>query len=433
MTELNSLVPDNLLQTVPGGIAKLALDDVMTILYATDNFIQMIRTVADKSGGKKPESLLRMVYSADIIYVTHQIATQKSRKDNGLSINFRSLQQDGSMKWILINGNRTDEVYQSGTKSVPVYACIATDITALMVEYKKLEQKNDYQRVIAELSKDLFFEYEIATDTLTFTEQFREITGGNPVITGFRNKLGKTNKIHADERSAVAEMYTSLMSGRKQVRFEVRILTKDGGYSWYTCYASIILDENRNPYKVVGKLSTSRMVARELKSQVEPVRDPLTQVYTKEAAEAMIIEALAQQKKEAIGALLLIDIRNYKGLDEIMKAISGENLLAQIGKMLRNKFRLTDIIGRTGVSEFAVYLKDLPSDKIAYEIADSLCAEISGLYPYGHTRNGLYASIGIAFAKGEVQYQTLYANANTALVMAKKVSSASFEVFSAGI
>lgn len=433
MSELNDLLPYNLLQTVPGGVAKLALDDVLTILYATDNFIQMIRTVADKSGGNKPESLLRMVYSADIIYVTQQIATQKNRKDNGLSINFRSLQQDGSMKWILINGNKTDEVYQSGSKSVPVYACIATDITTLMVEYKKLEQKNDYQRVIAELSKDLFFEYEIASDTLTFTEQYREITGGNPVITGFRNKLGKANKIHADERPVVAEMYTSLMSGRKQVRFEVRLLTKEGDYSWYTCYASIILDENRNPYKVVGKLSTSRVVARESKVQARSALDPLTQVYSKETAEAMIREALSQQDKEALGALLLIDIRNYKGLDEIMKATSGDNLLGQIGKMLRNKFRLTDIIGRTGVSEFVVYLKDLPSDKIAYEIADSLCAEISGLYPYEHTRNGLYASIGIAFAKGEIQYQTLYANANTALVMAKKVSSASFEVFSAGV
>lgn len=433
MSELNSLVQENLLQTVPGGIAKLALDDGLTILYATDNFIQMVRSAADKSDGKKPGSLLRMVYSADIIYVTHQIATQKSRKDNGLSINFRSLQQDGSMKWILINGSKTDEIYQSGQKGVPVYACIATDITYIMVEYKRLEQKNDYQRVIAELSRDLFFEYEIASDTLTFTEQYHEITGGNPVITGFRSKLGRTNKIHTDERPVVAEMYTSLMSGRKQVRFELRLLTKEGDYSWYTCYASIIPDENKNPYKVVGKLSTNRMIAGEAKARIEPVLDPLIRVYSGETAEAMITEALTQKKKEDLSALMLIDIRNYKGLDEIMKAVSGENLLGQIGKILRSKFRLTDIIGRTGVSEFVVYVKDLPSDKAVYEIADSLCAEISSIYPYEYTKNSLYPSIGIAFARGEIRYQTLYANANTALVMAKKVSSASFEVFSTGL
>jgi len=435
MSGQNGQIPENLLQTMPGGIAMLALDDMLTILYATDNLFQMIRGDADRTGGRRPESLLRMVYSADIIYVTQQIAAQKNRKDNSLSINFRSLQQDGSMKWIMINGNRTEESYQSGSKSVPVYSCVATDITGLMVEYKKLEQKNDYQRVIAELSRDLFFEYEIASDSLTFTELYREIVGGNPVITGFRNKLNKSSKIHADERAVVAEMYNSLMSGRKQVRFELRLMTKKGGYGWYTCYASIIHDENRNPYKVVGKLSTSRSLPAQIQTQQpEPVLDPLTQVYSKVTAEAMIKEALADQKKDALGALLIIDIRNYKGLDELMKAIRGENLLARIGNMLHNKFRLTDIIGRTGVSEFVVYLKDLPSDKIAYEIADSLCADISGLYPYSNTKNGVYASIGIAFAKGEGhQYQTLYANANTALVMAKKISGPSFEVFSASV
>ena len=431
MSDQTSLVPDDLLQTMPGGLAKLALDDLLTIIYSTDNFIRMIRSVADNTAGKKPDTLMRMVYSADIIYLTQQIAAQKNRKDNCLSINFRSLPQVGSMKWIQIKVNKMDEVYQSGSKSVPVYACVATDITGLMVEYKKLEHKNDYQRVIAELSKDLFFEYEIATDTLTFTELYHEIIGGNPVITGFRNKLAKTGKIHSDDRHAAVEMYNSMMNGRKQVRFELRLLTREEEYAWHTCYASIIWDENRNPYKVVGKLTTGRAVGKESKGR--PALDEVSKVYSKESAESMIQEALSEQKKEDLSALFIIDIRNYKGLDEIMRTVSGENLLGRIGSILQNKFRLTDIIGRTGVSEFVVYLRHLPSDKIVYELADSLCDDISALYPYGHTKNGLYPSIGIAFAKGPGQYQTLYANAHAALVMAKKVPNASFEVFSSSI
>ena len=429
MSEQKNIVSDELLQTVPGGIVKLALDDTLTIIYATDNFFRMIRRT-DRTG-KKAENLLNMVYSADIIYMTQQIATQKNRKDNSISINFRALMQDGSMKWILLNGNKTEELYQSGSKAVPVYSCVATDITDLMVQYKKLEQKIDYQRVIAELSKDLFFEYEIATDTLVFTELYREFFGGNPVISGFRGKLGKTSKIHPDELAAVNDIFNSMMNGRKQVRFELRILSKGGSYNWHTCYASIIPDENRNPYKVVGKVSTFNQLSKKAEVPVfEPVFDKLTNVYTKDSAEKMIREALSVNKKEALGALLLIDIRNYKNMDEIMKAVSGENLLSRIGTILRNKFRMTDIIGRTGISEFIVYIRDLPSDKIAYEKADGLCADINALYPYNNTKNGVYASIGIAFAKGVREYEHLYANANTALVMAKKSSAASFEVFS---
>jgi diguanylate cyclase (GGDEF)-like protein len=431
MSEQNSPIPDNMLQSLPGGIAKLAFDDILTILFATDKFLQMIRNVTDQSTGKKPGALLRMVYSADIIYVTQQIAAHKHQKDNCLSINFRTLQQDGSFKWIMITGNKTEEVYQSGSRTVPVYSCVATDITGLMVNYKKLEQKNDYQRAISELSKDLFFEYEIANDTLSFTELYREIFGGDPVMTGFHSRLEKTKKIHSDELPAVIAIYSSMMKGRKQVRFELRLLPKDGNYCWYTCYASIIFDENRNPYKVVGKISTCNAVSKEPETpQYEPVLDAVTNLCTKESAETMIKEALSGQKEESLSSLLIIDIRNYKGLNEIMKSISGDNVLSYIGKILHNKFRLNDIIGRSGMSEFIVYIRDLPSDKMVYEIADSLCAEINGIYPYGHSKNGLYASIGIAFAKGVQEYQSLLANANTALVMAKKVSAGSFEVFS---
>lgn len=431
MTDYNkSLLPDDLLQTIPGGIAKLALDDALTVVYATDVFLQMLRNVAGQLSGKKTESLLCMVYSADIIYVTQQIASQKNRNDNGLSFNFRTLRQDGSMKWIMINGNKTEELYESGSKKFPVYSCVATDITDIMVKYKKLEQKNDYQRVIAELSRDLFFEYMLATDTLTFTEQFHEIFGISHVINGFRSKLSKSSKIYSDEIPVVLEMYNSLMNGRKQVSFDLRILSKDGDYSWYTCYASIILDENRNPYKVVGKLSTSRTLTGNLKTyKYEPEYDAITNTYTKESAEAMINDALSVQNEEDLSALLIIDIRNYKGLDEVQKTITGDTLLGKIGEILYNRFRITDIIGRTGLSEFVAYVKDLPSDKIVYEIADSLCDEISALHPYGHSRNGLYTSIGIAFAKGACQYRNLFANANTALVMAKKASAPSFEVF----
>lgn len=81
MTDYNkSLLPDDLLQTIPGGIAKLALDDALTVVYATDVFLQMLRNVAGQLSGKKTESLLCIVYSADIIYVTQQIASQKNRK-----------------------------------------------------------------------------------------------------------------------------------------------------------------------------------------------------------------------------------------------------------------------------------------------------------------------------------------------------------------
>ena len=249
----NELQLDQLLAIAPGGIAKLAFDDVLTILYATDTFYSMVRNVAGKS--KYPTALMKNVYSADIIYVTQQLAAQKHRKDNMFSINFRTLRHGGSLKWVMINGTRVDEVYPSGNRSVPVYSCVAMDVTDMMQNYKELEQKNNYHRIISELSKELYFEYEIAKDTLTFTELFREVFGKDPVMPDFRSRLEKRKQLHPEEFPAIIDIFNTMMGGKKQVRFEFGLFPKAGGQNKYICYASIIFDENKNPCKVVGKLA----------------------------------------------------------------------------------------------------------------------------------------------------------------------------------
>ncbi|MDD3173471.1 MAG: sensor domain-containing diguanylate cyclase [Herbinix sp.] len=434
MDEINKQQLNQLLQTAPGGIAKLAFDDMLTILYATDTFYSLIKNVSDKVITKAPLALLKIVYSADMIYVTQQLAAQKHREDGMININFRTLQYDGSFKWVMITGNKTQETYLFGMKTVPIYSCIAMDITNLMVNYKKLEQTNDYHNKILELSRDLYFEYEIATDTLSFSELFREIFGKDSVLPGFRKRLEKTKLIHPDELPAVISIYNSMMSGRKLARFELRLFSKVGVPTGYICYASMIFDENRNPYKVVGKLSTMNNATKEPEIQAyKPNLDSLTKVCSKESAELLIKEAAMKQQDNSLSALFVIDIRNYKSINEVRKSIKGENILTLIGEQLRNQFRTTDIVGRMGLNEFVVYMKDVQTDRNVYDKAEHLCKIIEAIYSYEHTKSGISTSIGITLQKGAQEYLTLLANANTALVMAKKVPTSSFEVFSGAI
>ncbi len=430
MDENNMLQMQQLLQTAPGGIAKLAFDDLLTIMDATDSFYVLIKNVSDKTLSKTSQALLRIVYSADIIPVTQQLAGQKHRMDGLLNFQFRTLQQDGSFKWVMITGKKTEEMFSSGIKTYPVYSCIAMDITELMNNFKKLEQINDYYTKISELSRDMFYEYEIATDTLSFTELFREVFGKDNIMQGFRKRLEKTKVIYSEELPAVISIFNSMMSGRKQARFELRMITKEGTPVWYTCYASIIFDENRTPYKAVGKLTAINKNSLEAdKLKHIPNMDSLTNIYSRESTEALITEAVTKQEEGSLCALFLIDLRNYKSINEVRKSIHGENVLTQVGGLLKNQFRTSDIVGRIGLSEFAVYMRNISSDKVAYDQADTLCRIIEAIYSYEHTKSGITVSIGVALQKGPHEYQGILSNANTALVMAKKITTSSFEVF----
>jgi diguanylate cyclase (GGDEF)-like protein len=428
MDDITRYLFEEMIQSAPGGVAKVAMDDTLTILFATETFYSTVRTVTDD---KTPSMLLRLVYSADVIHVTQQIASQKNRKDNMLSFNFRILQQDGSFKWIMLSGKRMQEIYQNGTKQVPVFACVASDITDIMQQYKKLEQSVEYNRVITDLSKDLYFEYDIASDTLSFSEIFRETFGKDAVIPGFRKKLEKTKLIHAEELPAIIKIFNSMMSGRKLARFEFRMLSKNRTPSWYICYASIIIGENRTPSKLVGKLALMNSIEKlEEEAVYIPVMDALTNVCNKESTEIMIKEAINKQSQNSLSALLLVDIRNYKSINEIRKSIQGEDILTSIASILKKNVRTSDVIGRIGLGEFAVFLKDIPTENLAFDKAEKLWSELEALHSYPHTKNGLVVSIGVTLQRGKQEYEIMMAHANAALVMAKKVPASSFEVFS---
>lgn len=430
MGEFNNQKMDQLLESVPGGFVKLALDDQLTILYTTDTIYSLIKNIADKLAGKSPLALMRIVYSADVITLTQQVEAQKNRKDNLFSIRFRVLQQDGSFQWVMITGHKTNETYTAGSKNVPVYSCIAIDITDLMRDYKKLEQYVEYHNKIAELSKDLYFEYEIANDTLTFNEVFREIFGKDNVIQGFHSRLENTCTIHPDERPAINTIYNSMMRGRKQARFELRLIPKGGQPCGYICYASIIYDENKNPSKVVGKLSTVNQLAPvPEKKAYKPQLDSVTKVYTKEAAENMISVESKKQEEDELSALYLVNISNAHNIKKIKKAFYGDNILVRITEILRSNFRTLDIIGSLGQNEFIIYMRSIPSDDMVCETASNLCREIEAIHSYAYSGNTIRVSIGIAIHRGSQEYRMLLADAHSALAVAKKVSGSSFEIF----
>ncbi len=433
--DMKSIDMGNLAKTVPGGIARLALDDNITIVQASESFYSLIKNVTDKAASGLPKSLVSVVYSLDVIYVTHQLAEQRDKKDNALiSLNFRVLQNDGRFRWIMVSGVRTEEEYQSKNKTYPVYVCMAIDATEHMQRYKKFETDIEYQRTLLELSRELYFEYDIASDTLVFTELFREVFGRDSVIKDFGKKLEKSKYIHPDELPAVIQIYKSMMGGRKQVRFEVRLIPRGSRPVPYLCYASIIFDENKNPYKLIGKLVMSNPLKKETEPPAYvPELDSVTKLAVKNSAEKMIQEALSKQGQDSLSALMLLEVRNYKTANLLKKILNGEDIITSIASLLQSGFRSSDVIGRYGAGEFIVFMKDIYSDRNAYEMAEQICREVQKTYSFKYNRSGITVSIGIAFARGaRNEYPFLLSNAKAALIMAKKEAASSFDVFVEG-
>ena len=97
--------------------------------------------------------------------------------------------------------------------------------------------------------------------------------------------------------------------------------------------------------------------------------DPLTQLPNRRLLMDRIQHALQMQVRDKqSGALLFMDVDNFKDLNDTQGHMAGDELLRQIAHRLRGQTRVEDTLSRQGGDEFVVMLQGL--DESPAEAAD---------------------------------------------------------------
>lgn len=128
----------------------------------------------------------------------------------------------------------------------------------------------------------------------------------------------------------------------------------------------------------------------------------------------------SQREQRPLCALML-DIDHFKRINDTYGHQVGDEVLRQIGGVIKASFRDTDVYGRLGGEEFAVLLADTPMDT-ALGIAEQLAQAIAQLQFVHHSdgRQGMTASFGVAVASAaHSDLHTLLNSADQAMYRAK--------------
>ncbi|MEA3638449.1 MAG: EAL domain-containing protein [Lamprobacter sp.] len=149
--------------------------------------------------------------------------------------------------------------------------------------------------------------------------------------------------------------------------------------------------------------------------------DPLTALLNRRRFDEELTKAIAQSADNTQqGALLFIDLNNFKDVNDTSGHQIGDRLLCRIGKRLAACLGEADKIGRFGGDEFAVLLP-AATPELALTLADLMQERIrtTRVQAKGH-RHQVSASIGIVlFPEHGNDPQTLMANADLAMYQAK--------------
>src|SRR3954465_13152613 len=137
----------------------------------------------------------------------------------------------------------------------------------------------------------------------------------------------------------------------------------------------------------------------------------------------------AQQGPEQLSALLVVDLDQFKQVNDTLGHPCGDQLLCAVSERLREMLRPEDFVARFGGDEFVVFQQNIHSPDDAAVLARRIVDRLSERYKIDNHLVEIGASVGIAVTSPGVSADTLLKNADMALYRAKADGRGTFCFF----
>ena len=209
-------------------------------------------------------------------------------------------------------------------------------------------------------------------------------------------------------------------NGEYDVRY--RVVRKDGTRLWVNDKGREIITEDGRRAMVSVMLDISEGVRIQEKLKKEVMEDPLTGILNRKGAVSRIGDCLMHHEP---GAMLMLDIDNFKHLNDTYGHQTGDQVLVLLADLMRKNIRANDVIARIGGDEFILFLPGCIQEEILRKKADRICSEFCREgKKYDKVR--LSVSIGIAVGDGNSDFDQLLKKADDKLYEVKKNGKGNF-------
>jgi diguanylate cyclase (GGDEF)-like protein/PAS domain S-box-containing protein len=145
---------------------------------------------------------------------------------------------------------------------------------------------------------------------------------------------------------------------------------------------------------VFHDVSEQRRLSREMRFRAQ--HDALTGLINRSEFDNRLDQTFDAWQKEGLeSALLFIDLDQFKLVNDACGHAQGDELLRQVGRLIRETVREDDIVARLGGDEFALILKDCSLER-AEPIAQQICNKMNDFrFIVGERRFCIGTSIGL--------------------------------------
>jgi len=254
-------------------------------------------------------------------------------------------------------------------------------------------------------------------------EAFERRTGYTP-----QEVLGRTPRLLQGPGTQRKELdrIRSALEQWQPARVDLINYKKNGEAFWVDLEVSPVWDHERRltHWVAVGRDITERKMAEE-KIQYLAFYDPLTRLPNRQLLLDRLQRALGDHDRPHEGALMFIDLDNFKVLNDTLGHQKGDLLLQQVAERLRSCVARGDTVARLGGDEFVILLENSGNKPLepaagARIVSERILARLGEPYVLtGHLHHST-CSIGVTlFGKAPWTVSELLKQADLAMYQAK--------------
>ena len=405
-------------------------DEKLKILYLNNAYLSMLGYCKEDFPDFAGEFLSHL-YPGDEKELS-KIVNKNAHHCKPVDIRYQAFRQDKTPVWFRAQIRLIGQV---DAKSQVLLASI-TDVGKEVELGKKLQNELGFREIF--LSEVLFvLGYDIETQVyqLLYSEEGVKAHYGS--FKRYTLQHGDDQAIHPDDRLTVQcffdpkHLQNLRRLGEERSKIQVRIKNLRDEWVWVeiSAYKPNEEEQKKRLLFCIKAVDRQKRIEADLLRRAE--MDPVSKLLNRRATQERITHMLAEDQ-ESCNAFFLLDIDNFKNVNDTFGHIVGDEVILAIAKALRKCFRSTDLVGRFGGDEFVVFMPYPGGEALVHTKAEKVLSSIRNLSFPQNPGIKLSASLGIALTMEEgkgSEFDQLYKHADEALYEMKAHGKNGYRVY----
>ncbi|MFY0727411.1 bifunctional diguanylate cyclase/phosphodiesterase [Pseudomonas sp. NFX15] len=275
------------------------------------------------------------------------------------------------------------------------FAAMQTSNQALEEANQALEASEERFRAVAEAASDWIWEIDKSLSITYLSDRFGAVTGFSA-----RQWLGQDfEKLLSCDTTPLSLWFTKMAENASAS--DLRCTYRD--HSGQTRYCRVSARPAMEKGSVMGYRGTATDITDEVAAHAQiqhlSLHDALTGLPNRNKLTRFLDEALLLKERASALSILMIDLDNFKPINDTLGHPVGDAVLKEVAQRLRECTRDHDLVARLGGDEFVVVLSGMDSHHEIDKFCTRLIGNLHQPIPYEGKALHVGASVGIALSR----------------------------------